>query len=127
MTSFSGPRSKRLKGDDDGDVSQRCLIVVLENCSLESAKVLFVKNTRLNNSSYKKHSLLSSPSSRFALSPPACSRFPRALQVGKTYEILSSDKHAGFLRKQKKDPSAYRPDILHQAGPAPIKFPGFIF
>uniref|UniRef100_A0A0M3KBI0 18S rRNA (pseudouridine-N1)-methyltransferase n=1 Tax=Anisakis simplex TaxID=6269 RepID=A0A0M3KBI0_ANISI len=27
---------------------------------------------------------------------------------------LSSDKHANFLKNQKKDPANYRPDILHQ-------------
>uniref|UniRef100_A0A9J2P0W7 18S rRNA (pseudouridine-N1)-methyltransferase n=1 Tax=Ascaris lumbricoides TaxID=6252 RepID=A0A9J2P0W7_ASCLU len=69
------PPSKRLKtdvGGDDGSGSQKKLIVVLEKCSLESAK------------------------------------------VGKEYVILSSDKHANFLKSHKKDPADYRPDILHQ-------------
>jgi rRNA small subunit pseudouridine methyltransferase Nep1 len=29
--------------------------------------------------------------------------------------LLNSDDHANFLRKHKKDPALYRPDILHQA------------
>lgn len=36
------------------------------------------------------------------------------LQVGKDYVILSSDKHANFIRNQRKDPADFRPDILHQ-------------
>jgi len=32
----------------------------------------------------------------------------------KNYELLSSDKHMGFLKKAKKDPVNYRPDITHQ-------------
>jgi len=35
-------------------------------------------------------------------------------KLGKSYELLNSDKHASFLKKQKKDPAEYRPDILHQ-------------
>ena len=30
------------------------------------------------------------------------------------YVLLNSDDHANFLRKHKKDPALYRPDILHQ-------------
>mmetsp|Transcript_19402 Transcript_19402/g.37160 ORF Transcript_19402/g.37160 Transcript_19402/m.37160 type:complete len:222 (+) Transcript_19402:58-723(+) len=36
-------------------------------------------------------------------------------KVGKGYVLLNSDDHANFLRKHKKDPNVYRPDILHQA------------
>ncbi|PIO60162.1 hypothetical protein TELCIR_18347, partial [Teladorsagia circumcincta] len=36
--------------------------------------------------------------------------------VGKDYAILCSDRHSNFLRKNKKDPAEYRPDILHQLG-----------
>lgn len=36
-------------------------------------------------------------------------------QVGKTYQLLNSDDHATYLRKHKKDPALYRPDICHQA------------
>ncbi|CAD6187805.1 unnamed protein product [Caenorhabditis auriculariae] len=65
------PNAKRLK--TDGYVEEKkVLYVVLEGCSLETAK------------------------------------------TQKGYEILCSDKHAGFLRKNKKDPADYRPDILHQ-------------
>uniref|UniRef100_A0A0N5A1C8 18S rRNA (pseudouridine-N1)-methyltransferase n=1 Tax=Parastrongyloides trichosuri TaxID=131310 RepID=A0A0N5A1C8_PARTI len=35
-------------------------------------------------------------------------------KVGEDYVILSSDKHVRYLLKHKKDPSEYRPDILHQ-------------
>uniref|UniRef100_A0A0C9S2X7 TSA: Wollemia nobilis Ref_Wollemi_Transcript_16661_1119 transcribed RNA sequence n=1 Tax=Wollemia nobilis TaxID=56998 RepID=A0A0C9S2X7_9CONI len=36
-------------------------------------------------------------------------------KVGKTYQLLNCDDHGHFLRKNKKDPAAYRPDIIHQA------------
>ncbi|CAK8575261.1 unnamed protein product [Lathyrus sativus] len=36
-------------------------------------------------------------------------------KVGKTYQLLNSDDHANFLRKHKKNPGDYRPDICHQA------------
>ncbi|XP_021894524.1 ribosomal RNA small subunit methyltransferase NEP1-like [Carica papaya] len=32
-----------------------------------------------------------------------------------TYQLLNSDDHANFLRKNKKNPADYRPDITHQA------------
>ena len=35
-------------------------------------------------------------------------------KVGKTYQLLNADDHATFLRRHKKDPSDYRPDIVHQ-------------
>ncbi|CAI4229026.1 unnamed protein product [Auanema sp. JU1783] len=65
------PNAKRLKTDET-PLERKILYVVLEGCSLETAK------------------------------------------IGKEYVILCSDKHANFLRKNKKDPSDYRPDILHQ-------------
>jgi rRNA pseudouridine-1189 N-methylase Emg1 (Nep1/Mra1 family) len=34
--------------------------------------------------------------------------------VIQTYQILNCDDHANFLRKHKRDPALYRPDILHQ-------------
>uniref|UniRef100_A0AC35UAT4 Ribosomal RNA small subunit methyltransferase NEP1 n=1 Tax=Rhabditophanes sp. KR3021 TaxID=114890 RepID=A0AC35UAT4_9BILA len=57
---------------DPTEIAKRKLIVVLEDCPLETAK------------------------------------------VGEDYVILSSDKHVRYLLKHKKDPSEYRPDILHQ-------------
>ncbi|XP_061362043.1 uncharacterized protein LOC133305817 [Gastrolobium bilobum] len=36
-------------------------------------------------------------------------------KVGKTYQLLNSDDHANFLRKNNKNPGDYRPDITHQA------------
>lgn len=36
-------------------------------------------------------------------------------KVGKSYQILNSEDHANFLRKHNKNPSDYRPDIVHQA------------
>ena len=36
-------------------------------------------------------------------------------KVGADYALLNSDDHANFLRKHKKTPADYRPDILHQA------------
>ena len=35
-------------------------------------------------------------------------------QIDKKYELLCSDRHAKFLMKLNKDPSDYRPDIVHQ-------------
>ncbi|KAF6140713.1 hypothetical protein GIB67_035140 [Kingdonia uniflora] len=35
--------------------------------------------------------------------------------VGKTYQILTSDDHANFLRRKKMNPYNYRPDIIHNA------------
>ncbi|RDD47339.1 Ribosomal RNA small subunit methyltransferase NEP1 [Trichoplax sp. H2] len=52
--------------------SDRRLIVILENASLESVKV---KNN---------------------------------------FELLTADRHANILRKSKRDPALYRPDIAHQ-------------
>lgn len=36
-------------------------------------------------------------------------------KVGKNYQLLNCDDHANFLRKHKRDPALYRPDIVHQA------------
>jgi rRNA small subunit pseudouridine methyltransferase Nep1 len=38
-----------------------------------------------------------------------------AAKVGKNYQLLNCDDHATFLKKHKRDPALYRPDILHQA------------
>ena len=31
-----------------------------------------------------------------------------------TMQILNSDDHANYLRKQNRNPADYRPDIIHQ-------------
>jgi len=36
-------------------------------------------------------------------------------QVGKSYQLLNCDDHASYLKKHKKDPALFRPDICHQA------------
>ncbi|XP_002735042.1 ribosomal RNA small subunit methyltransferase NEP1-like [Saccoglossus kowalevskii] len=36
------------------------------------------------------------------------------VKVGKSFELLSCDRHKSFMRKFKKDPAKYRPDITHQ-------------
>ncbi|XP_062166460.1 uncharacterized protein LOC133872856 [Alnus glutinosa] len=36
-------------------------------------------------------------------------------KVGKSYQLLNSDDHANFLRKNNRNPADYRPDIVHQA------------
>ncbi|TVU32436.1 hypothetical protein EJB05_24167 [Eragrostis curvula] len=36
-------------------------------------------------------------------------------KVGKNMQILNSDDHANYLRKQGRNPADYRPDIIHQA------------
>ena len=35
--------------------------------------------------------------------------------VAQSYAILNCDDHANFIKKHKRDPADYRPDILHQA------------
>lgn len=35
-------------------------------------------------------------------------------KIGNRFELLSSDKHATFIRKIGGDPNDYRPDITHQ-------------
>ena len=35
-------------------------------------------------------------------------------KIGKAYQILNCDDHAGFLRRHGKDPAHFRPDIVHQ-------------
>jgi hypothetical protein len=49
------------------------------------------------------------PPRRAACVPP--SRFP----FRQDYVILNCDDHPDYLRKHKRDPADYRPDILHQA------------
>ncbi|KAJ8479530.1 hypothetical protein OPV22_023257 [Ensete ventricosum] len=36
-------------------------------------------------------------------------------KVGKNFQILNSDDHANYLKKQHRNPADYRPDIIHQA------------
>ncbi|KAG4169949.1 hypothetical protein ERO13_A12G115000v2 [Gossypium hirsutum] len=36
-------------------------------------------------------------------------------KVGKSFQLLNSDDHANFLRKNNRNPADYRPDITHQA------------
>ncbi|XP_023769528.1 uncharacterized protein LOC111918100 [Lactuca sativa] len=36
-------------------------------------------------------------------------------KVGKSYQLLNSEDHANFLRKNNRNPADYRPDISHQA------------
>lgn len=36
-------------------------------------------------------------------------------KVGKNYELLNCDDHTSFLKRHKRDPALYRPDICHQA------------
>ncbi|XP_059646146.1 uncharacterized protein LOC132290836 isoform X2 [Cornus florida] len=36
-------------------------------------------------------------------------------KVGKSYQLLNSDDHANFLRRNNRNPADYRPDIAHQA------------
>lgn len=36
-------------------------------------------------------------------------------KVGKNYQLLNSDKHANFLKRNGRNPAEYRPDIAHQA------------
>lgn len=36
-------------------------------------------------------------------------------KVGKNYQLLNSDDHSNFLRRNNRNPGDYRPDILHQA------------
>ncbi|KAK9067904.1 hypothetical protein SSX86_012015 [Deinandra increscens subsp. villosa] len=36
-------------------------------------------------------------------------------KVGKGYQLLNSEDHSNFLKKNKRNPAEYRPDISHQA------------
>ncbi|GMY26697.1 ribosomal RNA small subunit methyltransferase NEP1-like [Fagus crenata] len=36
-------------------------------------------------------------------------------KVGKSYQLLNSDNHAYFLKRNNRNPADYRPDIVHQA------------
>ncbi|KAG6513276.1 ribosomal RNA small subunit methyltransferase nep-1-like isoform X1 [Zingiber officinale] len=36
-------------------------------------------------------------------------------KVGKNFQILNSDDHTNYLKKQNRNPADYRPDIIHQA------------
>ncbi|KAK4790079.1 hypothetical protein SAY86_017383 [Trapa natans] len=36
-------------------------------------------------------------------------------KVGKSYQLLNSDDHANFLKRNGRNPADYRPDIIHQA------------
>lgn len=36
-------------------------------------------------------------------------------KVGKEYQLLNSDDHSHFLRRNNRNPAEYRPDIAHQA------------
>ncbi|KAK7264103.1 hypothetical protein RJT34_31707 [Clitoria ternatea] len=36
-------------------------------------------------------------------------------KVGKNFQLLNSDEHINFLRRNNKNPANYRPDITHQA------------
>ena len=71
-----------------------------------------------------------SPCSPGARVPRCVARQPRALRgigaerrhaarcvaaLRQDYAILNCDDHAEYLRKHKRDPADYRPDILHQA------------
>lgn len=69
---------------------ERQLYVVLENAQLEVGKA-----------------------SLWPISPYQFIYFS-IFEVGQNFELLASDKHAGFLKKNKKDPGDYRPDITHQ-------------
>ena len=54
------------------------------------------------------------PFKRAAAPKAAAVKKVSAAQVGKGYAILNHDDHKNFLRKHKRDPTEYRPDILHQ-------------
>jgi rRNA small subunit pseudouridine methyltransferase Nep1 len=47
-------------------------------------------------------------------SPCACSIKAAACPT-QAYVLLNCDDHTGYLKKHKKDPALYRPDICHQA------------
>lgn len=38
-----------------------------------------------------------------------------AAKVGKSYVLLNADEHGTFLKKHGRDPTEYRPDIVHHA------------
>lgn len=42
------------------------------------------------------------------------------VKVGKDYQLLNCDDHRTLLRKRKRDPAEYRPDITHQVVDSPM-------
>jgi hypothetical protein len=47
--------------------------------------------------------------------PPVLHRpAPNNTAQNQAYQLLNCDDHAGYLKKHKKDPAHYRPDIAHQ-------------
>ena len=75
--------------------AQEGVIFVLENASLEVAKVGKVWDCWFG------HRCL-------------CARLCSAALRAQGYQLLNCDDHAGFLRRHSKDPALYRPDICHQ-------------
>ena len=91
---MEAPEDKEPVAAGSGDV-----YFVLERATLETAKVGKARafaRCRL----YEKR--LTLPSAARGCSP-------------QEYHILNCDDHSSFLRKHKRDPAEYRPDILHQA------------
>lgn len=90
------------------------VIFVLENAQLEVAQV---GKVRLSPGIW--------PSVRCCRECPACVRGKVLLNSMRcacmlcncsiqTYHLLNCDDHATYLKKHKKDPALFRPDITHQ-------------
>jgi len=88
------------------DSAKPNVIFILERASLEVAKVGKVLLP----------TLLCLTLFFFSLSP-FVSIHSSVFVALQTYQLLNSDDHANFLRKNNKNPGDYRPDITHQVKP----------
>ncbi|KAL8238902.1 hypothetical protein R6Q59_015469 [Mikania micrantha] len=63
------------------------------------------------NFSEQQHNDKNSPGVIFILEKASL----EVAKVGKSYQLLNSEDHAHFLKKNNRNPAEYRPDISHQA------------
>ncbi|RRT58984.1 hypothetical protein B296_00027320 [Ensete ventricosum] len=50
----------------------------------------------------------------FSLLPVGCGNYKLVFLCIQNFQILNSDDHANYLKKQHRNPADYRPDIIHQ-------------
>eukprot|EP00850_Spirogloea_muscicola_P019910 SM000202S05881 [mRNA] locus=s202:113399:115418:+ [translate_table: standard] len=118
-------------GKDGGEV-----MFILEKASLEAAKVGKVRRATPGGAGFRDsprcrelflgmrrqraQELRLLQSELLSCFPSSWSRQPLSSHAEGTdaavvtYQLLNCDDHANFLRKHKRDPALYRPDIVHQ-------------
>lgn len=90
------------------------VIFVLENASLETAKVgkvALLPPSAVSQRGFSHHAC--HPAKGCHRLPSSC--HPLLLLYAQAFVLLNCDDHASFLRRHDKDPALYRPDICHQA------------